>query len=78
METVKLNGKSVQVKRVVNDVNGNPRYVVHYLAISRDYGEALAKSRLIGGRKYMGKDFGGGIVFQSYSLEYDLKSVCTG
>ncbi len=28
---------------------------------------ALKKSRKIGGSKYRGKDFGGGIVFQSYN-----------
>lgn len=68
--------------RIDNDVNGNPRYVVHYLSIPigesvpvlRQYDEALKKARKIGGRKYTGKWFGGGIVFQSYSLK-DLAAV---
>ena len=63
--------------RINNDVNGNPRYVVHYLSIpvdesvpvSRQYEEALKKARKIGGRKYTAVWFGGGIVFQSYSLQ---------
>jgi len=63
--------------RIDNDVNGNPRYVVHYLSIPidesvpvlRQYDEALKKARKIGGRKYTAKWFGGGIVFQSYSLQ---------
>ncbi len=63
--------------RIDNDVNGNPRYVVHYLDIPidesvpvlRQYDEALKKARKIGGRKYTAKWFGGGIVFQSYSLK---------
>jgi hypothetical protein len=33
------------------------------------YKEAVFKARKIGGKKYRGKDFGGGIVFQSYNLQ---------
>ena len=62
--------------RVNSDINGNPRYVVHFLAIPMDekapvleqYEKALKKARKIGGRKYTAKWFGGGIVFQSHSL----------
>ena len=62
--------------RVNSDINGNSRYVVHYLSIPVDesvsvwdrYDEALKKARTIGGRKYTAKWFGGGIVFQSCSL----------
>lgn len=62
--------------RVNNDINGNGRYVVHFLAIPIDesvpvlnrYDEALKKARTIGGRKYTAKWFGEGIVFQSCSL----------
>ena len=74
--------------RVNNDVNGNPRYVIHFLncindkesteaeqnvkpfqAISDKYSFAVNKMHKLGGRKYRGKDFGGGIVFQSYNLQ---------
>lgn len=77
----------IEFKRVNNDVNGNPRYVCHFLtllsskeqddisskarpmqSISDMYREAVNKARSIGGRKYNGKDFGGGIVFQSYNI----------
>jgi len=73
--------------RVNNDVNGNPRFVIHFLnvltekeqdeirakarpfgAVSDMYEAALQKVRKIGGKRYRGKDFGGGIVFQSYNL----------
>lgn len=69
--------------RVNNDVNGNPRYVIHFLeilsqeeqnkfmglsAVSNMYNLALAKAKAIGGRKHSTKAFGGGIVFQSYNL----------
>ena len=36
------------------------------------FNAALLKARRIGGKKYRAKWFGGGIVFQSYNLKYDL------
>jgi hypothetical protein len=68
--------------RIKNDVNGNPRYVIHFLNLktdaeldatpwidtSRKYELALARSRKQGGRKFHNKQYGGGIVFQSYNL----------
>jgi hypothetical protein len=65
--------------RVNNDVNGNPRYVLHFLnALTPDEREARTSSRYdiailraqaIGGRKYHNRSYGGGLVFQSYSLD---------
>ena len=65
-------------ERIRNDVNGNPRYVCHYVYLSapvdRDasiterYNLALARSRKLGGRKFHNKQYGGGIVFQCYNL----------
>jgi len=54
--------------RVNHDSNGNPRYVCHYLAIANDYQQALILAKTIGGKKFHNKQFGGGIVFQAYSL----------
>jgi hypothetical protein len=70
--------------RVNNDVNGNPRFVLHFLAlntpaddemaqgfldgISRKYTAALTRAKTIGGRKFHNKQYGGGIVFSSYNL----------
>jgi len=85
--------KTIELTRVKNDSNGNPRYVVHFLdllserdkeyiqsqyeknrdwapidwVINQEIDLALRKAKLIGGSKYRGKDFGGGIVFQSYN-----------
>ena len=67
------------MKRINNDVNGNPRYVVHFLSLLNDgesqglgvlesFDLALKKARKVGGKVYKGKDFGGGIVFQSYNI----------
>ena len=71
--------------RINNDVNGNPRYVCHYIRLSapvdRDadiserYTLALARARSIGGRKYHTKKYGGGIVFQSYNLQNTCDSI---
>lgn len=55
-------------KRIKNDFCGNPRYLLHFLRLNTEYKEALFLSKKLGGCKYRGKDFGGGIVFQTYSL----------
>jgi hypothetical protein len=67
------------MKRINNDINGNPRFVVHFYDLLRDgegegltiiekYEFAVKKARKIGGKIYRGRDFGGGIVFQSYNI----------
>lgn len=68
--------------RVNNDVNGNPRYVIHFLAllteeesedITSRYSVAIAKAKkLFGGKKFHNKQYGGGIVFQSYNTKLEL------
>lgn len=69
--------------RVPSDANGNPRYVVHFLAlntreeldrdpwipVSDKYALACKRANSIGGRRYHTKRYGGGIVFQSYSID---------
>ena len=60
---------TIEFKRVNNDINGNPRYVCHYLNLSCNYDKAVKLANSIGGRKYHTKKYGGGIVFQSYSLD---------
>jgi len=78
-------------KRVKNDVYGNPRYVFHFWAflsqaeqdaapqgmnrISYCYNLAIEKARSIGGKKYTGKDFGGGIVIQFYNINNTIKQI---
>lgn len=63
--------------RVNNDTNGNPRYVCHFLAFVPDnmseditdkYRFAVRFANKLGGRKFHNRQYGGGIVFQSYSL----------
>jgi len=69
----------IDFTRINNDINGNPRYVCHFLEfitdkdreetdISQRYELALSKARDLGGKKFHNKQYGGGILFQSYNL----------
>ena len=62
--------------RIKNDINGNPRYVCHFLQFKNPdhkerftYEQALKLAKQLGGRKFHNKQYGGGIVFQSYALD---------
>lgn len=65
----------INFTRIGNDINGNPRYVCHFLNIADNYNEAIKKANTIGGKKYHTKSYGGGIVFQSYNIEYTAKRI---
>lgn len=64
-----------------NDVNGNPRCIVHWVDLITDteksrgltvdigYKLACKRANKLGGRKYMGKDFGGGVIFNNCSID---------
>ena len=73
--TFTINQNPVDVYHVNNDVNGNPRYVIHYLNIADDYSTALSKAKEHGGKAYRAKWFGGGIVLQSFNLEHDVRDL---
>ena len=62
-------GTTIQFTRTTNDVYGNGRYIFHFLNICNDYDEAVKLAHKIGGRKYRGKSYKGGIVIQSCNLE---------
>lgn len=67
---VTVQGQTVTVYRIPNDVNGNPRYVIHFLDLGinlSDYG------KIPGLTKYRAKWFGGGYVFQSYDIDNDIE-----
>ena len=71
--------KTIEFTRVNNDVYGNPRYVTHFFSLLKEdeqtvsnYNLAVKRANKLGGKKYRGNDFGGGIVFQSYNLD-DLR-----
>lgn len=71
---------NIDFTRINNDVNGNPRYVCHFLEFKPrqeanepyqkfEYSEALKIAKDLGGKKFHNKQYGGGIVFQSYNIE---------
>ena len=73
-ESSRLSGApdDIDFTRIDNDINGNPRYVVHYLNFLKEgekggYETALKRARKLGGKKFHNKQYGGGIVFQSYN-----------
>ena len=68
-------GNVIRFTRVNNDVNGNPRYVCHYLNLANDYDDAVKIAKKIGGKKFHTKQYGGGIVFQSYNIKDTEKSI---
>lgn len=64
-----------EVERINNDVNGNPRYVIHFTSLNipmSEYGISTKKTRKAGIRKYHNKQYGGGYVFTSYNVEATL------
>jgi hypothetical protein len=77
------------INRINNDLNGNPRFVVHFLTLLNEgedqglevlqsFDLALKKARKVGGTKYRGRDFGGGIVFQSYNIQETINKAKGG
>lgn len=69
-----------------NDINGNPRYIIHFLyllnqkeseglTLDQKFNLALKKAKKIGGKQYRGKEFGGGIVFQSYNIQETILKI---
>ena len=68
---------TIEFTRVNSDINGNPRHVVHFLnfikssdeiPFEQKYALAVKRANKIGGKKYMAKHYGGGIVFQSHNV----------
>ena len=62
-------------RRINNDVNGNPRFVFHFLHLADSYEQALKIAKKIGGRKFHNKQYGGGIAVQSYNIEHEIKII---
>lgn len=76
--------------QVKNDVNGNPRHVIHFcnlltdverldyvMSLSQRYDLAVERAKQFGGMRYRGKDYSGGIVFQRYNRDEHLDSRLT-
>ena len=61
--------------RVLNNVMGHPRYVIHWLAFASEYNKAESIARSLGFKKYRGREFGGGFVIESFNLESTAEAV---
>ena len=74
--------KTIEFTRVNNDFCGNPRYVTHFFSFLKEdeqtlanYNLAVKRANKLGGKKYRGSDFGGGIVFQSYNIDRTMQLI---
>lgn len=75
----------MQWTRVNSDVYGNPRYVVHFLDVmpksfanvplEEKYARTVKLLNKIGGKKFTNRQYGGGIVFQSYNIDDTEKAI---
>jgi len=61
--------------KINRDVNGNPRYVFPWWRIADTYDQALKYAKKFGGKKFHNKQYGGGIVIQSYNISEDAKRI---
>ena len=71
---------TIEFTRVNSDINGNPRYVCHFLNFIKDdekasYEVAIKRANKLGGRKFHNKQYGGGQVFQCYIIDDLEKSI---
>lgn len=85
--------QEINLTRVNNDVNGNPRFVAHYTeflphelsnstflqwsGMKYDIALSIANSHL-SARRFNNKQYGGGIVFTSYSAQQDVRETIEG
>ena len=83
-ECISKNG--IRFYKTSHDCYGNPRYIVHFPCLLSEsefydlnamdgYKLAVKRANKIGGAKYRGRDFGGGIVFQSYSIDDTAEAI---
>ena len=70
---ITVDNNTIRIEQIKNDVNGNPRIVVHFLDLGIDTDEYDNLNKLYGFTKYRGKSWGGGVVFQSYNHEETLR-----
>ena len=80
-----IKGNEIKVDRINSDSNGNPRYVVHFLnltksnivndsmSVSERYQAVINECKKLHlGKKYHNKQYGGGIAICTYNIEKDL------
>ena len=67
--------QGITVYKINNDFNGNPRYLVSWMALGLDSYKPTKLTRKAGLSKYRGKQFSGGFVFQSYNIDETMKYI---
>lgn len=68
----------VHFQHLINDIEDKELFEVNRgtgTYVLKAYDLAAKKANKIGGKKYRGKDFGGGIVFQSYNTSDLVKQI---
>lgn len=93
MSTFTFCGNELEVTRIKNDINGNPRYVIHFVDVYQHklanayketfirnpfdtgYNFACLLGNQAGFKRYHNKQYGGGLVFQSYNVQQDLNDL---
>ena len=75
MTPIKMNVDGVEFFRIDPDKNGNPRYVFHWMSLADTYDEAVRLGKNLGAKVYRAKWYGGGLVFNSYSLKLDAFNI---
>ena len=68
--------QEITLNNIHNDINGNPRRVVHFLSLDlKDY-ESTKETRAAGLHKYTAKWYGGGFWFYSHgSWEQTVQAI---
>ena len=75
--------------RINNDGSGNPRYVLHFFVFLTDeernsygidnyknlYQLAVKRANKLNGKKFHNKQYGGGIVFQTYEVRQVINKI---
>lgn len=70
-KTVRVSGREILAVRVNNDINGNPRWTVHFSELGLERSEF---NNIYLFEKYRANWFAGAYIFQSHSIEHTLKN----
>ena len=75
MNPVKMNVDGIEFYKINHDINGNPRYVFHWMNLADTYADARALAKHLGAQVYRAKWYGGGFVFTSYNIDADARNI---
>jgi len=67
--------KTYELVKANRDVNGNPRYIISFIALGLEKYETSKEIKQCGLKKYRGKLFGGGFIFQSHNPQRRIELI---